>query len=389
MNVFTPAPLPRTDLDWATLVPLIGHANRALARYDGLVQALVNPEIFLAPLGRREAVLSSRIEGTQASLREVLEFEADPREPLGARHHDILEVINYRDAMRAAVDELNARPLSLNLLRRAHFVLLDSVRGRDKARSEFRREIVYIAPHGVPIERASYIPPAAGELPVLLDNFEAFLHIHEPDAIVQAAIVHAQFELIHPFLDGNGRVGRMLIPLFLYTTGMISAPAFYVSAYLEAHRDEYYARLQGLSQADDWQGWVEFFLTAVTRQAEEDTVRAKRILALYDRMKVVLAEKTRSQFAIQALDPLFTVPIFSTPQFIRLSRAPRASAARMLGDLVDAGVLAVLRDGRGRRAQIYCFPELLDIIETELGTPREGSPAEQPEERTLQPVGET
>ena len=163
MNVFTPAPLPRTDLDWATLVPLIGHANRALARYDGLVQALVNPEIFLAPLGRREAVLSSRIEGTQASLREVLEFEADPREPLGARHHDILEVINYRDAMRAAVDELNARPLSLNLLRRAHFVLLDSVRGRDKARSEFRREIVYIAPHGVPIERASYIPPAAGE----------------------------------------------------------------------------------------------------------------------------------------------------------------------------------------------------------------------------------
>jgi Fic family protein len=389
VKAFTPALLPRPDLNWASLVPLIGHANRALARYDGLVQALVNPEIFLAPLGRREAVLSSRIEGTQASLREVLEFEADPREPLGARYQDILEIINYRNAMRAAVDELGVRPLSLNLLKRAHFVLLDSVRGRDKARGDFRREIVYIAPHGVPIERASYVPPAAADLPLLLDNFEQFLHLQEPDAIVQAAIVHAQFELIHPFLDGNGRVGRMLIPLFLFTKGMISAPAFYVSAYLESHRDEYYARLQGLSEANDWQRWIEFFLRTVANQAEEDTIRVKRILALYDRMKVVLAEKTRSQFAIQALDPLFTVPIFSTPQFIELSRAPRASAARMLGDLVEAGVLVVLREGRGRRAQIYCFPELLDVIETEVDTGPEVLPPARAEELTLQPADET
>jgi Fic family protein len=341
--------------------------------------------MFLAPLGRREAVLSSRIEGTQASLREVLEFEADRRERLGAPYQDIVEIINYRNAMRAAVDELNARPLSLNRLKRAYFVLLDSARGRNGARGEFRREIVYIAPHGTPIERASYVLPAPGALPDLLDNFERFLHLHELNAIVQAAVVHAQFELIHPFLDGNGRVGRMLIPLFLFTTGVMSAPAFYASAYLKTHRDEYYDRLQALSETDDWQGWVAFFLTAVASQAEEDTIRVRRILALYDHMMVVLAETTRSQFAIQALDPLFTAPIFSTPQFIELSGAPRASAARMLGDLVDAGVLTVLRAGRGRRAQVYGFPELLNVIEAEVG---DLLPQGRPQERTLQPADE-
>jgi Fic family protein len=148
---FVPSSLPREDLDWAALVPLIGRANRALARYDGLVQALVNPDILLAPLGQREAVLSSRIEGTQASLREVLEFEADPREGAGARYEDILEVINYRRAMAAAVEELKSRPLSLNLIKRAHFLLLDSVRGRDKRRGEFRRGQVHIGTPGTPI----------------------------------------------------------------------------------------------------------------------------------------------------------------------------------------------------------------------------------------------
>lgn len=388
MKPFKPAPVPRHDLDWEALVPFIGRANRALARYDGFVQALVNPEILLAPLGRREAVLSSRIEGTQASLREVLEYEADPREGSDRHLEDIREVINYRTAMRAAIEELVDRPLSLNLLKRIHFALLNSVRGRDKRRGEFRREQVHIASAGTPIEHATYIPPTFADLPELLDNLERYLHAPDHDAIVQAAVIHAQFELIHPFLDGNGRVGRILIPLFLFSTDIISSPSFYISAYLERHRDEYYAKLQRLSLNDDWQGWIEFFLTAVAEQAKEDTIRARRILMLYDRMKAVLAETTRSQFAIRALDPLFTMPIFSTPQFVELCKAPRASVARMLNELVGAGELAVLREGLGRRAQIYCFPALLDVIETEPTDDGALSPSVE-QQLTLLPTGET
>jgi Fic family protein len=235
---FAPRRLPRGDLDWAELVPLIGRANRAIARYDGIVQGLVNPSVLLSPLAAREAVLSSMIEGTQTTLEELLEFEADPREHAGPRYDDIREVMNYRRAMSEAVEELARRPLSLNLLLRMHSTLMDSVRGRDKRRGEFRREQNWIGPPGTPIERAVYIPPSYSTLAELLDNLERYLHAEEKDRLVQAALIHGQFELIHPFLDGNGRVGRMLVPLFLFAAEVISTPAFYMSAYLEAHRDD-------------------------------------------------------------------------------------------------------------------------------------------------------
>ena len=338
----------------------------------------------MAPLGRREAVLSSRIEGTQASLQQVLEYEADPQETTGARFEDILEIINYRRAMSAAVEELKSRPLSLNLLKRAHFLLMDSVRGRDKRRGEFRRGQVHIGTPGTPVHHATYVPPAFLDLPPLLDNFERYLHRPDGDPVAQAGIAHAQFELIHPFEDGNGRLGRMLIPLFLFSAGALSTPAFYVSAYLEEHRDTYYARLQGLSTDGDWQAWVDFFLRAVTTQAEEDTERAKRILALYDEAKAILGRVAKSQFAIQALDPLFTSPVFSTPQFAAQASAPRASLARLLTALVEAGLLVVLRKGRGRRAQIYAFPRLLEIVDTER---RATAGPREPQQLTLLPTG--
>ena len=356
MKPFVPHRLPRNDFDWAALVPLIGDAHGALKGYDTLLQVLVNPQILLSPLEVREAVLSSRIEGTQASLEEVLEYEADPREVPGARLHDIQEILNYRRAMDGAIEELKQRPLSLNLIKSAHFMLLDSVRGRDKARGEFRRDQVYIAPPGTPVERATYIPPPWTEILSMLDNLEKYFHIRDTDRIVQAGLIHAQFELIHPFLDGNGRVGRMLIPLFLFASNTISSPTFYISSYLEAHRDEYYARLEALSRSGDFQGWAAFFLHAVARQAEEDTAKARQILKLYDHMKVVLARVTRSQYAIRALDALFIFPIFSTPQFVERGGVPRASAARMLADLARDGVLRVVRPGKGKRAAITRSP---------------------------------
>jgi Fic family protein len=377
---FLPHRLPRDCLDWAALVPLIGRANRAIARYDGIVQGLVNPSVLLSPLAAREAVLSSMIEGTQTTLEELLEFEADPREDAGPRYDDIREVLNYRRAMAAAIEELAQRPLSLNLLLRMHFILMDSVRGRDKRRGEFRREQNWIGPPNTPIEMAIYVPPPHSALTDLLDNFERYLHVEEKDCLVQAALIHGQFELIHPFLDGNGRAGRMLIPLFLFAVKVMSTPAFYMSAYLEAHRDEYYDRLRGLSRADDIEGWVSFFLNAMIVQAEEDGAKARRILALYDRMKARVAVLTRSQFAIRTLDVLFDHPIFSSPQFVVRSGVSKASAARILGVLADHGVLRVVRPGLRRRPAIYAFPELLDIVNA---APAEAPPRVAPTVHTL------
>ena len=343
------------------MVPLIARANRAIARYDGIVQGLVNPSVLLSPLAAREAVLSSMIEGTQTTLEELLEFEADPREEAGPRYDDIREVMNYRLAMSAAVEEL-ARPLSLNLLLRMHSMLMDSVRGRDKRRGELRREQNWIGPPNTPLESATYVPPPYADLAGLLDNFERYLHADERDRLVQVALVHGQFELIHPFLDGNGRVGRMLIPLFLFAAEVISTPAFYMSAYLEAHRDEYYDRLRRLSRANDVQGWVGFFLRAMIAQAEEDSDKARRILGLYDQMKARVAELTRSQFAIRALDILFDHPIFSTPQFVARSGVPKGSAVRILSALVNGAILRVIRRGLKRRPAIYAFSDLIEIV---------------------------
>jgi Fic family protein len=377
---FLPRRLPPDCLDWAELVPLIGRANRAIARYDGIVQGLVNPLVLLSPLAAREAVLSSMIEGTQTTLEELLEFEADPHDAAGPRYDDIREVMNYRSAMSSAVEELVNRPLSLNLLLRIHSILMDSVRGRDKRRGEFRKEQNWIGSPNTLLENATYVPPPYAALAGLLDNFERYLHADERDRLVQVALVHGQFELIHPFLDGNGRVGRMLIPLFLFAAEVISTPAFYMSAYLEAHRDEYYDRLRRLSRADDVQGWVDFFLRAVIAQAEEDGEKARRILGLYDRMKARVAELTRSQFAIRALDILFDHPILSTPQFVARSGLPKGSAVRILHALVNGAILRVIRPGLKRRPAIYAFSDLIEIVNAR---PAEMPARVEPTVRTL------
>lgn len=241
MKPYEPRRLPLDCIDWPKLVPLIGQANAALVRYDGMLQSVVNPDVLLSPLTTQEAVLSSRIEGAQASMEEVLEYEADPQERIEpSRYADIQEIINYRLAMRVAQEALLTRPFSLNLLKQLHEILLDSVRGRDKARGRFRRSQNYIAPPGEPMERAIYVPPVWERVESAMDNWEKYLHADELDPLVQLAVAKAQFELIHPFLDGSGRLGRMLIPLFLFEKGLLSSPMFYMSAYLEQNRDAYY-----------------------------------------------------------------------------------------------------------------------------------------------------
>jgi len=364
MGPFVPDKLPLDSIDWAAHVTLIGKANAALARYDGMLQSIINPSVMLSPLTIQEAVLSSRIEGTQASMEEVMEYEADPEEPVEpSRKADIQEISNYRRAMGTAVKKLDKKPLCLSLLKDLHAILLDSVRGRNKDPGQFRRVQNYIGPPGCAIEEASFVPPSVDLLRPFLDNWEKYVHLDDKDPLVQLAVVKAQFEIIHPFLDGNGRIGRMLIPIFLYEKDLLSSPMFYMSAYLEKHREEYYQRLQAVSKDGDWNGWISFFLSAIAEQAVDNTLKTRLIFSLYDRMKRQLPDVIRSQYAVQAIDALFDRPIFRIAEFAARSKIPDASARRIIKALKENGSIKDLRKGRGRRATILIFPELIAITE--------------------------
>jgi len=283
-------------------------------------------------------VLSSKIEGTQATVDEVLEYEAGLNFE-GEKAKDIQEIVNYRKTLMIASEYLHQRPISLGLIQQMHAVLLDSVRGANKTPGQFRREQNWIGSAGCSMEQASFVPPSPLQLLDHMQAWEAYLATNDFDLLVQAAVMHAQFELIHPFKDGNGRIGRLLIPLFLYQKRALASPMFYLSEYLEANRSLYYARLLAISAEGDWTGWVEFFLQAIIHQAQANIWRVREILALYERMKQKMAELIRSQHAITVLDTLFDRPIFQSCDFVQRSGIPKQSALPFLRSLREAGVL--------------------------------------------------
>lgn len=354
---------PPGSLDWPRLIPLLGPAAAAVARYDGMLAAVPNPSLLLSPLSTQEAVLSSRIEGTQATMGEVLEFEAGQEAVSPERREDIREVLNYRAAMREAERLLETLPISQRVVREAHKVLLAGVRGQNKAPGEYRRIPNWIGPPGCPVEEARFVPIGADRLPGAMSVWERYAHDDAPDKLVQLAILHAEFEALHPFLDGNGRLGRMLVPLFLWQAGLIRRPMFYISAYFEARRDAYYDGLLAVSRDDDWTGWCRFFLEAIRTQAEDNLAKAQGILALYEEMKRRVPEMTRSQYAIRALDWIFERPIFRSSDFVDSAGIPAPTARRFLGVLQRGGVLQVLVPGSGRRAAVLGFPALLTVAE--------------------------
>jgi len=364
MEPFVPSKLPLADVQWEPLIPLIGRANRALAHYEGVLYGVPNAELLLSPLTTQEAVLSSRIEGTQATIGEVFLFEAG-EEPAGVEKQlDVREILNYRRALREAVKSLDGRPFTLNLLLKLHDILLESVRGRDKARGQFRKMQNWIGERGTPIERASFVPPSPLVLPEYLDNWEKYYHQTRPDALVQLAVVHAQFEILHPFLDGNGRLGRILIPLFLYEKKLLSRPMFYLSEWLEEHRDEYVAALRALGRDDGaWNRWIEFFLTGVEDQAQRNSRKARAMMDLYEGLKRRIISLTHSQYAVPLLDQLFNRPVFQSNRLQFEPCPTKASVANLLRALREGGVIKVLREGSGRRATVYALTELVDICE--------------------------
>lgn len=357
---------PPEKLDWVKIIPLLGPTNAALARYDGLLSAIPNAHILLSPLTTQEAVLSSKIEGTQVTIGEVLEFEADSVSEVMSqpKREDAVEVLNYRKAMYGCVDELKRRQFSQHVLRSAHHVLMQGVRGRDKSPGRYRREQNWIGPKNCPIEKASFVPIAPEHLQTGMDQWEEYFNDQtQPDAIVQLALLHLEFEALHPFKDGNGRLGRMIIPLFLYQRKMIQSPDFYISAYFEVNRAEYQERLRDVSRNGAWTEWIIFFLNGVKEQAAENELKARAILSLYEETKEKVIQLTHSQHAILAVDFLFTFGIFSAPQFAKNSGIPKPSTARILKILHDNKIIRPLKKGKGRRPGIFAFAELINIAE--------------------------
>ena len=356
---------PPPDLHWPDLLPLIGPANAAVARYEGVLHGIPNPNVLLSPLTTQEAVLSSRIEGTQATIGEVLEFEAEgePGDESTAKKADIHEVLNYRAALAEASRLLEELPLSQRLIRLTHARLMQGVRGRNKDPGEYRRIPNWIGPEGCTIEAARFIPCSADALSNAMSAWEAYIHAPAPDALIQLAVLHAEFEAIHPFLDGNGRLGRLIIPLFLKSKGLLSAPNFYLSEYLESHREEYYDRLLAVSRDGDWTGWCGFFLRAIIEQAGTNQAKAQAIHALYTARKDWMVEATRSQYGVRALDWFFSRPIFVASDFVVQAGIPEPTAKRILRLVRDNGLLREIRPSSGRRPAVLAFPELLNICE--------------------------
>ena len=363
-----PENLPLTHLDMSLHVKELGVANRELARYDGIIETLPNPDLLLSPFMAQEAVLSSRIEGTQASLDEV--YEKDAGITFGdARQEDIQEINNYRKALSHAAWSLQDRPLTLMLLREIHEILLNGVRGSSRTPGYFRTIQNWIGTKNSTLETATYIPPSPAYVDMLMENWLRYVVDYEDvDPLIQSAVMHAQLEMIHPFLDGNGRMGRLLIPLFLYKRGVIHLPIFYMSAYLESNREEYCNNLNRITGEGDWASWIRFFLNGVAQQARENTTRARATLKLYDELKTEIREATHSEYTMLVLDMLFRMPTYSIPHMINRIRdnAPDCNITTLrniLKRIADADIVECYRKGAGRRPDIYRLSRLMDIVQ--------------------------
>ena len=365
---FVPPPIPRKLALDAPTINQLAESNRALGKLDGIGGHLPNPHLLISPYLRREAVLSSRIEGTETGLSQLLLIEAGAQSDV--RDDDAREVINYVRAIEWALAELSRLPVSLRLVREIHRRLMEGVRGGEKTQGEFRRFQNFVAPRGTPIERATFVPPPPGnELDRALDDWERF--IHEDDdlpLLLRCGLMHYQFETIHPFADGNGRVGRLLIPLLLIERKVLSQPLLYVSAYLERHRDDYYATLMSGRLTGDVMPWLRLFLTAVRSQADDAADRADRLTALRESYHAQVV-KSRGKIVHPLIDQLFRDVVVTAPAVAKAFAVTYPTALGAINELVNLGILKE-RTGQ-RRHRVYVAVDIFDIL-----MPEETFPAE-------------
>jgi Fic family protein len=357
---FVPNPLPPAGLDKfsAEFVGILSEADRRLGGLRSLAKLIPNSNLLVAPYVRKEAVLSSRIEGTQASLSDIFYYEASKEKP---KHRDVLEVLNYVKAMNYGLARLKELPLSLRLVREIHSVLMEGVRGDKMRPGEFRISQNWIGPPGCSLADATYVPPPVSEMNEALNNWEKFLCTEGSLApLIKCALLHYQFETIHPFLDGNGRVGRLLITFYLCERGYLEHPILYLSDYFERFRTDYYDLLMKVSQYGAWDDWLKYFIRGVAEQAKVAEETGHKILDLQKGYRQQLQKESISTVVFQLLDMLFLNPFVSLPGISDYLKITWPTAKASVERLVRLGILKEV-SGR-KRGRIYCAKELLNIL---------------------------
>ena len=364
-RVFVPKPLPPEPPIYMDeeMIHVLSLADRAVGRLDASTDNLPDPDFFVYAYVVREAALSSQIEGTQATVDDV--FEAKAEASPTQKRSDVDEIFNYVAAMNYGLDRLKKGdlPLCLRLIREIHQELLQGVRGENREPGQFRREQNWIGPKGCSIETATFVPPPVNEMTDCLDNLEKFLHYHDRiPPLVKAALVHAQFETIHPFRHGNGRIGRLMVTLFLCQQTILKQPLLYLSHYFKNNRRLYYENLQAIRDEGDWEGWIKFFLTGVYSVAQTAAIVARNIITLqeYDRKLIQSKLKRASHNALALLDNLYGLPLVSANKVGKLLAVTPATANNLIKKLVNIGIL--IETSKKRRNRTFRYQKYWDIM---------------------------
>jgi Fic family protein len=343
------------------LLMLLSDADREIGRLDSIVDLIPNPDLYIGLFGRHEAVNSSKIEGTQTSISDLLLFEAD-QDKEGSKSEQ-LEVWNYVEAMNYGLERLKELPLSLRLIREIHSKLLEGARGRNKSPGKFRVNQVHVGPPGLPISHARYVPPPPQQMKLLLENLETFLHQESNiPVLIKCGIVHAQFEMIHPFNDGNGRIGRLLITFILCWEKVLKRPLLYLSDYLSRNREEYYSRLKSVSDKGDWEGWIGFFLKGVKTVSLKATETGRLILSLRDEHRELIKnEMSKSQSVFDLLESLYNHPVTNLSIAVDAMSKSKATANKALNKFTELGLLKEVT-GQSRN-RVYLYQPYIELFQ--------------------------
>jgi len=355
---------PPSSLNYERLVPSLIKATDAVARYDQMLKNMHNSEILLAPLRNQEAVISSRMEGTVSTMDEIFKYEADYDGESGNATNirsEVVETILYQRALKATQQAMeDGYPLSQSLIKGIHQRLLSFGRGATKSPGEFKNEQNYLADKLQ--KNILFIPISPERLQEGLDKLFQYIEQSNHPTLVKTAITHVEFEALHPFKDGNGRIGRMLITLMLWKSGTISAPHFYISGYLEENKNLYIDTMRNVSEHGDWESWGIFFLEAIEQQAIRNLIIAENISKLYEEMKKVFSDTLCSKWSVKALDFVFTNPVFRNNKFTTNSGIPTASAARFTRVLLENNLIATKEEASGRKPAFYSFEPLMKLV---------------------------
>lgn len=358
---------PPEIIQYQKIIPALTGAIEAIARYDQMLKNMHNGEILLAPLRNQEAVISSRMEGTISTMDEILQYEADYPETEGKSEYgvnvrsDIIETVLYQRTLKNTQKAMSeGYPLTKSLLKGMHQQLLSFGRGANKSPGEFKKEQNYLADTFK--KSILFVPIAPEKLEEGLDRLFRYIDENQDHTLIKTGVTHLEFEALHPFQDGNGRIGRMLITLMLWKANIISAPHFYISGYFENNKNTYIDLMRQVSETGDWNNWIIFFLNAIEAQAKQNLEIAENIRQLYEQMKAIFSDTLASKWAVLAQDFIFTHPIFRNSQFIEKSGIPSTTATRFTKLLVEKGILTTKEEAAGRKSALYSFDMLMDLV---------------------------